>query len=307
MTDNTHTLGSCPSGSRGHGPCRRVLLLAALSASGWGCGGMVSLVLKPPLSDACSSTGLKGCPELTDGIILYVEGKEKKAQRKLIKAAGKNSPAELQAFLELLKGLGDLPGLGEHMKPILEVVAILEGSADLPGTDDTPDAPADPQRRRAATATTTKPAASAAPPTLNLPDRLTVVTAAEDPSRIRTRTYVPATRSTDDCGETVPFEGDTAKCFRARRGPFVITDIRGGRRCKIFLASGGLDEKPKWVVRSPFQLQGARLLIPEGKRLIIGTYKLNDGCAVTVSGFKPYNPPKPKKATRQEERLPPPP
>jgi len=50
-----------------------VVSLVAFCATG--CGASAArYVLESPISERCTSAGLKGCPQITDGILLVVEG-----------------------------------------------------------------------------------------------------------------------------------------------------------------------------------------------------------------------------------------
>jgi hypothetical protein len=93
-----------------------------------GCSS-VSLVLRTPVSNQCEATGLKGCPELTEGVLLYVEGDTQNGRKKLLEAASANAPQEVAKFAASLRTLGELPGVGEYMKPVMEVIAILSEGA----------------------------------------------------------------------------------------------------------------------------------------------------------------------------------
>lgn len=104
------------------------------------CGGGVSMVLKSPVESKCGSAGLKGCPELTEGVLLYVEGKEPEGKDKLIKGAAENAPGKVKEFAKQLKLLKDVPGVSAHMKKVLEVADILakasKDSKDKDGNGD---------------------------------------------------------------------------------------------------------------------------------------------------------------------------
>jgi hypothetical protein len=93
-----------------------------------GCGG-VQVVLKPPVEDRCTKTGLKGCPALTDGVLLYVQGEEAKGKDALIKGAAENTPAKVRKFAKALRQLKSVPGISSYMTKVLEVADILAGAA----------------------------------------------------------------------------------------------------------------------------------------------------------------------------------
>src|SRR5882672_11875625 len=76
------------------------------------------IVLEKPISDGCVSSGLQGCPELTDGILLYVEGDQQSAGAKIKAAVHENEPREVMAFANGLKLLSALPGADSFMGPM---------------------------------------------------------------------------------------------------------------------------------------------------------------------------------------------
>jgi len=115
-----------------------IFVLPILSA----CGGSISVVLKSPVESKCSSAGLKGCPELTDGVLLYVQGEEQKGKDKLIKGAAENAPGKVKEFAKQLKLLKQIPGVSAHMKKVLEVADILANASKdskAKGSPGTPD------------------------------------------------------------------------------------------------------------------------------------------------------------------------
>ena len=61
-----------------------------------------SALIKAPIEQQCASHGLKGCPELVDGVMLYVDGDEPAAKRQLKLGASKNVPADLQRFAQAI-------------------------------------------------------------------------------------------------------------------------------------------------------------------------------------------------------------
>ena len=87
------------------------LLLPLLSA----CGG-VQIILKPPIEKQCGSAGLKGCPELTDGVLLYVQGDKPKGKEAILRGAAQNAPAKIRRFAQTLKELDKIPGTNAYMK-----------------------------------------------------------------------------------------------------------------------------------------------------------------------------------------------
>jgi hypothetical protein len=92
------------------------------------CSG-VQVLLKNPVESKCGSAGLKGCPEMTEGVLLYVEGKEPEGKDKLIKGANENTPDKVKEFAKQLHALKEIPGAQKYTKKIVEVADILATSA----------------------------------------------------------------------------------------------------------------------------------------------------------------------------------
>lgn len=90
-----------------------------------GCGSSVQVVLKSPVESKCKSSGLKGCPELTEGVLVYVDGDEAKGKDMLIKGAAANAPADVKKFAKQVKKLKKIPGAESYTKKIVEVAKIL--------------------------------------------------------------------------------------------------------------------------------------------------------------------------------------
>ena len=93
----------------------------------WACGS-AQLILKSPIEERCGSAGLQGCPELTEGVLLFVEGKDADGKLKLEQAAAQNAPAKLRKFAKALRQLKKIPGTAQYMKPVNEVAKILASS-----------------------------------------------------------------------------------------------------------------------------------------------------------------------------------
>lgn len=104
---------------------RATFMLALVVLSG--CSA--SMVLKQPVVDQCSGAGLRGCDDITDGVLAYVDGDKAEGRAKLIAGAAQNNPEQVQQFAKTLVTLRDLPGMADQMGPIGEVAAILAGDA----------------------------------------------------------------------------------------------------------------------------------------------------------------------------------
>jgi hypothetical protein len=95
-----------------------------------GCGS-AQLVLKSPVESQCSKAGLKGCPELTDGVLIYADGDKVKGKEHLLKGAAQNAPEKVRQFAKALKELplDKIPGGNKYTKLVLEIIDILAGAS----------------------------------------------------------------------------------------------------------------------------------------------------------------------------------
>jgi hypothetical protein len=242
-----------------------------------GCGGAMQIVLKPPVTEKCESTGLKGCEELTDGVLLYVEGKKDEARVKIRAGVGANTPGDVKTFARGLKLVISLPGISSYAAPIREVVDILADEADaLPKT--TPE----------------KTVSKAGPKTKTTSEPKEVVASAEDyetkPTKTyRTSTIVPSAKGAACAafayvgvadhlvvdGSKAASAPAAAVCANVTSGPFVITDIQIGPGCpnELFVLAGDR-EKPRWFVISPAgtltSIHGAAFVLKEDEHLVVG-------------------------------------
>jgi hypothetical protein len=110
-----------------------------------GCSG-ARMVLESPVNQRCAAAGLKACPELTAGVLDYVEGNEDEALKHLRRGAAENGKAKIKQFADSLGGLGSLPGADSFMDPINKVIDALlsddgagaAGSGDERGDEGAP-------------------------------------------------------------------------------------------------------------------------------------------------------------------------
>jgi hypothetical protein len=276
-------------------------------------------VLKAPVTDKCTSTGLKGCPELVDGMLLYAQGDEVSGQRKLREGIAQNSPEDVKRYAKTLLELSGLPGAKEFAGPVVEVASFLASQADAAGPPEaTPAAVAvaanvassqQPDRYALHEANRTRSTTKAEPQEpleFDAPvsataqrDRSEVllysINAASDPTRMITDSSSPATALV-----AIPcMIGDlAAKCVKLKAGPLVVTDVVALTGCpdSLFMGSGpetgsnGL----RWLIEAqPTAVTGARLLVrgnewlyaavrPKGKE-----YSRDPRCVVTWSAFLP--------------------
>jgi hypothetical protein len=80
---------------------RNRYVVAAFLAIG-GCASS-RVMIEKPIADQCEATGLKGCPQLTEGVLLFIEGDQQRARHKLRLAINANEPDEVLAFADALR------------------------------------------------------------------------------------------------------------------------------------------------------------------------------------------------------------
>lgn len=260
-----------------------------------GCAA-ASIVVKPPVEQRCASVGLKGCPEVVDGVVAYLNGDKQLAEEKLRKGAAQNSPEEMRAFAELLRGVSSVPGASDYAKPIDEIALLLTGEA------------------RASTSVQLPPPVLAqpvgselpkdAPPEPSAPSRETIaavlalhaLSAGVDPNRARTETV-----SLSQAGDvnTCDIAGTVGQCSPRRQGPLFVTDVASQTGCpgRIFVGAvvpGRGSMNLTWFVEAlPNAMTGARLFVDSGEWLVVVFVPApkmdpkDPRCSVTWSGFRP--------------------
>lgn len=102
-----------------------VMVMALLSA---GCGG-AGLLLKSPAESQCEEAGLKGCPQMAEGLVAFVEGDKARGQKLLGEGAAENPPDDLRKFADIVVLLGNIPGVSQYAGPVLEVAEVLKSKA----------------------------------------------------------------------------------------------------------------------------------------------------------------------------------
>jgi hypothetical protein len=272
-----------------------------------GCGGSAQLVLRGPLSDRCVETGLKGCSEMVDGVVAYVDGDKTDAEEKLKRTSARNAPDKLQEFAATLQPLADLPGAQSYAGLIKEVVDLLAKSAKASErvkqvsskkamTDDSARASEVAAERveRLATRAESKGGFVAPPPRHDW--------SAVSFPRMRTRSVAPfADGKKVDCNGPLAVARGGGGCSRVSvlTGPFVVTDLYapGGCGDDLFVAVDGL-ESSGWVIfNTAFQslnMHGVELVVSSGESLYVGARTEKASlrseplrCSVTLSGWGP--------------------
>jgi len=245
---------------------QRLGLVCLLACGAAGCGS-AGLFLKSPVEDQCKSTGLHGCPELTEGTLAFVDGDRTKGAKMLAKGAALNSPKELKQFAEAISALGSLPGVSQYMGPVLEVAAILKGEKPVPGVE--------------------VDAGSASSPAG------TGANDATDAKHTSGMLYPARSDRRFSCA------GDEASaCVRSKNGPFLITDVSVTRECGdgavMFSAATDLPtlSGARWIVSGP--ISNGRWLVPDGDMLVVAvlgkageSIEPRRGCAISWSSSSP--------------------
>ncbi len=258
-----------------------------------GCLATASVVVKAPVEQRCNSVGLKGCPEVVDGVVAYLNGDKKLAEEKLRSGAAKNTPEQVRAFAEVLRDVSSVPGASEYAKPINEVALLLLG--ELPPSPPVPLIPPPPLQSGGSAAVNEAPDT---PPKEAIATVLALqaLSAGVDPNRVRTETVSltePGNVNTCDIAGTV------GQCSPRRQGPLFVTDVIAQAGCPGRLFVGAVIPNKgsmalSWFVEaSSNALTGARLFVEGGEWLVVifvPAAKMDPKdprCSVTWSGFRP--------------------
>lgn len=277
---------------------RAVAFLVALTA----CSALpVSALIRAPVDSKCQSYGLRGCPELVDGAIAYVEGNKPLAIQKLDAARALNTPAQLKQFAAALRTIGEASDSGQ---PLVEVAALLSGEgqdakivvsdashvagpAQPPAPITTPSGP-----------TAVAPAASADNGRRRSRSEeyvLLALTAPNDPMRQVTETVLVS----DAAAATCQILGSAGTCARRRQGPVIVTDVVASEECgsRVYLLAAESDTPAfgyLWMLPTrPEGIHGGRFAVRGGEWVFVGVKppikpQPNDrACFVTWSGFVP--------------------
>ncbi len=254
-----------------------VLALTALP----GCGGAVSLVLKPPVESTCEEAGLAGCSDLTEGILAYASGDQGRGLTLVQKGAAENSPDELRTFADGLAKIGELPGVAQYMGPVLEVAKVLRSSPGKPSEG--PSSSANAKQTAGGARVSGTLGATPAAGTVRVAHQVFPVTEKERFACV--------------------INGKAGSCVRLSTGPLTLTNASASPDCAgdaaIFAASFRYDQSglqltldqrdAAWTAYPP--LQGASWPVPKGRALIAGVVaetpekqSARAGCAISWSG-----------------------
>jgi hypothetical protein len=288
---------------------KSIVLVAVLG----GCAS-TRVALEKPIAGRCESSGLSACSEITEGVIMYVEGDQRLAYQKLHVAASLSEPEDVMAFAAALKTVNREPGASKHGAALDELSDLLSREAKVAATQSEAEVtnPSPPKRRKSATAaaksTNVKP---------DTDDGVTIepvamLAAAESISK-KTLPPAPAVAQPIPAGQMVPLaqvegrtvvpaidEGNRAcvlngimspsaqssrgYCVRAVKGPIVVTDLHSSTACPaelfaISVVPGDLST-PRWAVYGPpgnaINVSGGALLVRENEQFVIGVMSGSD-------------------------------
>jgi hypothetical protein len=274
----------------------RVAWVSSLALSSLGCGAAQTIV-KKQIDDRCTAMGVRGCPEIAEGALAYVDGDKEKAAEKLKAAASKNSSGQMKKLARELTPVVDAIG-GDTGNALKEVLAILaaepaEESAEPghQGAQPSGPMPAEELARIASGAVAPR----------NAPEQANL-----DLDRLRSGMVEPGDDPHAAPCESGLLTSDGRPCSRVRLfvGPLVVTNVftSGGCPDELFVASGALDD-PHWLL----------LVLPNDRANISGQFVVEDGeelyagvrpaaspgaaeapahtdlrCSVVWSGYKPH-------------------
>lgn len=266
----------------------------------FGCAAGTALI-KAPVESKCAGYGLKGCGELVEGVVFYVDGDKERATFKLKQAAARNSPDAIRPFAKAIKDI--VPG--EDGAAIAE---ILSGEVELRAGTEAAVAVENPHRRdvQAAEPTRSQPsgaspepeevedAVSRAPRSAARIEHVQLAMAAPvDPSRLLTDSVAPQRDPEKTICEVA---AEPAVCVRREQGPLVLTDAVVPATCRTELYIGASDATGKtiWVAHANAPgFHGGRYLVRADQRLTVAARGVglntsgDDRCFVTWAAFRP--------------------
>jgi len=286
--------------------CRDVALVVGAIV---GCAGTRS-VLQAPIADECRSTGLRGCRDLTEGVLLYLEGDQRGARHKLHIAVNANEPEDVLAFADALKSISQIPGAGQFAAPVQNVIDILATEAKQAGEQppsrrkkpavaasrsskerraDVEDAESSESNAVQGIGVVVDPTSKSRAPAVKPPVFL-AQWRPEPPLDYDGKTVVPAADETNrPCtltGTMAP-TGESSKgyCVRVMRGPLVVTDLHSSNSCpaELFALAATVPgdlSGPRWAIYaqplSAMNISGSTFIVRETEHLVIGVMSMSD-------------------------------
>lgn len=263
-----------------------------------GCMGGAQLVLKSPVQSKCEELKLRGCEQLAEGIVLYVDGDKARGTSALRASLARNTddPQKLKDLATGLKLLQKAPGLGSYvamLRPLVDLIDEAANQPPAPAGHDEERTPSQPVVLAKAPATPADGPSEPSEPRPRGANRSGV-------GAVRTGTLL-AHRGTP--GEACSLLGgmpgilpaSQAQCLLAVTGPFVVTDLHSAGGCpQDLVVLAGDPERPSWFVYvpagKPLDLHGARLAVGREAPLTMALLSPSSApsplCAVTWSGTR---------------------
>ena len=264
------------------------LVCCALTLALLGCAGLSSanllsagtlgarIVLKGPVDQKCSESGLRECSSITEGMLLYVEGKPVEGKEYLRVGTIANSPEALKAYAKAISALGTIPGASPYMGPVLDAARFLDMAEGQPAG-----MPASFQ----AEVQLQHSGQTESPPNIeNHADRVIggMKVPLQSPVAVK-------------CGAG----GVTALCVRAESGPVLLTALNmvglcNDRAFAMAAESDGDLGAPRWaiaVTAGQPNFAGGKYLVRSGETLFVGlqsppSSRTSSQCAVTWAGYR---------------------
>jgi len=256
-----------------------------------GCGGGASLVLKAPIADKCAESGLKACDTITEGALLFAEGKKAEGKAKLQEGVAANSPDDVRTFARAVRLIGSLPGVNKYAGVAVEIATFLD--AEAPASAST-----------AVTASAGAGASASQAPQGGLVEYVPSPRPAPQESAGRTRTVSTVVVGHPRAFACSPLAKSnvaglaSSTCVRVATGPAVVTDLHASAACSadIFVLAGAVDA-PSWHIlagpREGLHMHSGKLTLTADDDLIVGLHPTSSAtpareaaCAITWSVAK---------------------
>ncbi len=95
------------------------------------CVGDAQFVLQQPVAARCTTAGLRDCETITQGTLLYADGKPNAGRQILLQGLRSNAgkSAELERYAHGLEVIGDVSGDGEYQTPLQPAVWLVRYAA----------------------------------------------------------------------------------------------------------------------------------------------------------------------------------
>lgn len=278
---------------------RAMLLMVLILVEG--CMGGAQLVLKSPVQSKCEEMKLRGCEQLAEGIVLYVDGDKTRGYSALRAGLARNTgdPLKLKALATGLKLLQKAPGVGSYvaaMRPVIELIDDTANQALLERKDreeegDEVEAKAEAKGApRAPAAPSSGAEPSEGPQARSRRGGRSMV------GSVRTGTVLPGRDAAEPCNLLGGRPGATqAQCSLVVTGPFLLTDLHGAGCPQDLVVLAGDPEQPAWFILisagKQAALHGSRLAVGKELPLTVAylpatATPLPTQCAVTWSGTR---------------------